>query len=83
KKGGFMATVVAFPENEAELYGVRVARSFTRPSAQILTAIKDLVEAGKVMPHIETVMALADIKQALALSENERARGKIVLNIAD
>jgi NADPH:quinone reductase-like Zn-dependent oxidoreductase len=83
RKGGFMVTVVAFPEGEAERYRVRVTRSFTRPSARNLTAIKALVEAGKVTVHVDTVLPLAEIKQALALSESGRARGKIVLAIAD
>lgn len=83
RKGGFMVTVVAFPNGEAERYDVGVKRSFTRPSAPNLMAIKDLVEAGKVTPHIEAVLPFAEIKQALALSEGGRARGKIVLTIAD
>jgi NADPH:quinone reductase-like Zn-dependent oxidoreductase len=83
RKGGFMVTVVAFPEGEAERYGVGVTRSFTLPSARNLTAIKELVEAGKVTPHVDTVLPFAEIKQALALSESGRARGKIVLAIAE
>ena len=81
KKGGVMVTVVAFPSGEAERYGVTVMRSFTQPSAQNLTAIKDLVEAGNVKPHVDTVLPLAEIKQALALSEAGRARGKIILDL--
>jgi NADPH:quinone reductase-like Zn-dependent oxidoreductase len=82
RPGGFMVTVVAFPDGEAERHGVRVKRSFTLPSARNLTAIKGLVEAGKVMPHVDTVLPLTEVKQALALSEAGRTRGKIVLNIA-
>jgi NADPH:quinone reductase-like Zn-dependent oxidoreductase len=81
KKGGFMVTVVAFPDGEAERYDVGVTRSFTLPSAQNLTAIKDLVEAGKVKPKIEAILPFAEIKQALALSEGGRARGKIILSM--
>ena len=81
KTGGFMVTVVAFPGNEAERFGVGVTRSFTLSNAKNLTAIRDLVEAGAVTPHIDTVFPLAEIKQALALSESGRARGKIVLLI--
>ena len=83
KKGGFMVTVVAFPGGEAEQFGVSVKRSFTTPSAQNLTAIKSLVELGKVTPHVDAVFPFEEIKQALALSEAGRARGKIVLAIAD
>jgi len=84
RKGGFMVTVVAFPEgDEAERYGVRVTRSFTLPNARNLSTIKELVEAGRVTPHVDTVLPFAEIKQGLALSEGGRARGKIVLSIAD
>lgn len=82
KKGGFMVTVVAFPENEAERYGVNVKRSFTQPSASSLTVIRDLVEADKVMPHVATVLPLTEVRQAFALSEGGRTRGKIVLQVA-
>ena len=80
--GGFMVTVVAFPDGEADRHGVRVKRSSTLPSARNLTDIKELVEAGKVVPHVDTVLPLTEVKQALALSEAGRTRGKIVLNIA-
>jgi NADPH:quinone reductase-like Zn-dependent oxidoreductase len=36
-----------------------------------------------VTPHVDTILPFADIKQALARSESGRARGKIVLAIAD
>jgi NADPH:quinone reductase-like Zn-dependent oxidoreductase len=83
KRDGVMVTVVAFPDGEAERYGVSVKRSFTSPSAGNLAAITGLVETGKVVPHVEAVLPLAEIRQALALSEGGRARGKIVLKIAD
>ncbi|WP_244448092.1 NADP-dependent oxidoreductase [Neorhizobium vignae] len=82
KKGGFMVTVVAFPGDEAERHGVKVKRSYTVPSAPNLIAIRKLVEKGQVTPHIEAVFPLAEIKDALALSESGRARGKIVLRIS-
>lgn len=82
KAGGFLVTAVAFPKNEAERHGVRVARAFTKPNAATLAAIRDLVEAGKVKPHVDTVLPLAAVRQALALSEAGRTRGKIVLQIA-
>ncbi len=79
KKGGYMVTVVAFPNDEAKRYGVSVKRSFTVPSARNLASIAELVEAGKVVAHVDTVLPLAEIRQALTLSEASRARGKIVL----
>lgn len=81
KKNGFMVTVVAFPTDEAKRYDVKVERSSTMPSSHNLTAIKNLVEAGKVKPHVDKVLPLAEIKSALALSEAGRTRGKIVLTM--
>ncbi len=83
KKGDAMVTVVAFPNDEAERYGVSVKRSFTVPSARNLVSIAELVEAGKVVAHVDTVLPLAEIRQALTLSEAGRARGKIVLTPTD
>ena len=88
RKGGFMVTVVAFPDGEAERYGVSVKRSFTVPSAQNLTAIKDLVEANQVAPRIEAVLPLAEGKQGslfpraaarVARSEQSLARASTVV----
>lgn len=81
RKGGTMVTVVAFPTNEAERYGVEVKRSFTLPNAANLIEIGKLVEAGKVTPHVEAVLQLPDVKEALAMSEAGRARGKIIISM--
>ena len=83
KKGGFMVTVVAFPNDEAERHGVRVTRSSTVSNAQNLEEIKNLVEAGKVKPHIESVLPFEAIREALASSEGGHVRGKIVLQFAN
>jgi NADPH:quinone reductase-like Zn-dependent oxidoreductase len=83
KKGGVMVTVVAFPQDEAAQFGVTVKRSFTLRNANNLAEIKNLVEAGKVTPHVEAVLPLSEIKAALALSEAGHARGKIVLAVGD
>lgn len=83
RKGSLMVTVVAFPNGEAQRYCVKVAGSFTTPSAGSLGEIAKLVEAGGVMPHIEAVFPLEDASEALALSEAGRARVMIVLNAAD
>lgn len=83
KKGGKMITVVAFPQDEAERYGVSAKRSFTVPNAESLSEITRLVEAGKVTPHVDRVLAFADARDALAISEAGRTRGKIVLTVTE
>ncbi|MGV1926386.1 NADP-dependent oxidoreductase [Agrobacterium tumefaciens] len=83
KKDGFMVTVVAFPDDEADRYGVHVNRSFTVPSARNLASITQLVEAGKVVAHVDMVLPLDAIREAFALSEAGHVRGKIVLKLTD
>jgi len=81
RKGGFLVTAVAFPQNEAEQYEVGVGRVFCTPNAEQLDTIRELVEYGRVRPHVSTVMPLADIRQAFELSESGRTRGKIVIGL--
>ena len=81
KKGGALVTAVEFPKDEAAQYGVRAARVFCKPNVGQLADIRDLVEAGQLKAHVATVLQLADIREALALSEAGRTRGKIVLQI--
>lgn len=83
KKGGKMITVVAFPQDEAERYGVSAKRSFTVPNAESLSEITRLVEAGKVTPYIDAVLPFADVRDALAISEAGRTPGKIVLTVTE
>ncbi len=82
KKGGVLVTAVAFPKDEAQPFGVRVARVFCKSDLVQLTAIRGLVESGQLKPHVATVLQLSDIREALALSEAGHTQGKIVLQIA-
>ncbi|QJE01981.1 NADP-dependent oxidoreductase [Massilia forsythiae] len=82
KHGGFLVTSVEFPTEEDGRRGVGVGRVFCKPNAAQLTAIRDLVEAGKLQPHVATVLTLDEVKEAFALSEGGRTRGKIVLGIS-
>jgi NADPH:quinone reductase-like Zn-dependent oxidoreductase len=82
KKGGFLVTSVAFPKDEAQKFGVSAARVLCKPNAEELVAIRDLVDTGKLKPHVATVLPLAAVRQAFDLSAGGRTRGKIVLQIA-
>ena len=82
KKGGFMVTAVAFPQDEARQHGVGVARVLCQPDAAQLAAIRTLVEAGRLKAKVGAVLPLADIRQALALVQAGHTRGKVVLQIA-
>ncbi|WP_458097075.1 NADP-dependent oxidoreductase [Roseomonas sp. WA12] len=82
RKRGFLVTAVNFPKDEATQYGVSAGRVFSRPDGGQLASIRDLVEGGKMRPHVGTVLPLSDIGQAFDLSEAGRTRGKIVLQVA-
>ena len=82
KRGGFLVTAVAFPaESAGQSLGVNVSRVFCKPDAGTLRKISALVSAGQLNPHVSSVLPLAEVKQALRLSETGRTRGKIVLQI--
>ena len=81
KKEGILVTCVAFPKNEAQKYDVGVQRVVCKPDAKELAAIRDLVDASKLKPHVSRVLPLAEVRQALDLSKAGRTRGKIVLQM--
>ncbi|UOP04171.1 NADP-dependent oxidoreductase [Conchiformibius kuhniae] len=56
---------------------------FMRPDGGQLAEIGAWAEQGKVLPVIDKVFAFDDTQQALAYSEQGRAKGKIVIKIAD
>lgn len=81
RPGGFLVTSVAFPAEADRQRGVGVARVQCRSDAAQLASIRALVEVGKLRPHVATVLPVAAVGQALALSEGGRTRGKIVLDV--
>lgn len=82
KKGGFMVTAVAFPQDEARQHGVGVARVLCKADAAQLASIRTLVEAGQLRAKVATALPLAAVREALALVQAGRTRGKVVLKIA-
>lgn len=82
KKGGFMVTAVAFPQDEARQHGVGVARVLCKADAAQLAAIRTLVEAGQLRAKVATALPLAAVREALALAQAGRTHGKMVLQIA-
>ena len=82
KRGGFLVTAVAFPsESAGQALGVNVSRVFCKPDAGTLREISALVSAGQLNAQVSSVLPLAEVKQALRLSETGRTRGKIVLQV--
>jgi NADPH:quinone reductase-like Zn-dependent oxidoreductase len=49
------------------------------PNAEDLLYIKDLIEAGKVMPVIDRTYPMSETREALRYLEEEHAQGKVVI----
>ncbi len=84
KKGGVLIEFVPTspPSDEtAAKYGVRAVMFGVKPNAEQLTQIAELIDAGKVKAMVETVLPLAQAKEAHQMSESGHTRGKIVLKI--
>lgn len=63
--------------------GVRARHVVKRCDGEQLAEIAKLVDAGALRPTIDRVYPLADIAEAHRRSESHRARGKIVVHVAD
>lgn len=84
KADGILVSIISPPSVEtASAHGVRCAFVFIQPSGPQLTAIARLIDEGHIKPIIHTVLPLADVRQAHAISQGGHARGKIVLHVAD
>ena len=56
---------------------------FMKPNGGQLRQIKSLVEQGAIHPILDKVFPLAEAQAALEHSESGRARGKIIVKVAD
>lgn len=83
KKGGSLVSIVQRPSQDlATKYRVRAVFYGAHPSSSDLAEIAKLIDSGKVKPVVETVLPLAEARQAHELSQSGHARGKIVLKAA-
>lgn len=84
KPGGILVSVVSPPcKDTAAKRGLRQAFVFIHADGRQLSAIGRLIDEGKMKPLIHTILPLAEVRQAHAISEGGHARGKIVLHVAD
>ena len=82
KQGGFLVTVVAFPDDASRQHGFTVERVQCKANTGQLSDICDMVEAGTLKARVAMALPLDQVKEALEISAGGRAGGKIVLNIA-
>ncbi|WP_231186746.1 NADP-dependent oxidoreductase [Haladaptatus sp. DYF46] len=82
KEGGVIdnlpLNVTSEQEEAADAHGVRVIQSDTG-DPEWLNEISELLEAGTVVPTVDTVFPLVEARVAHELSEGGHARGKIIL----
>ena len=84
KSGGMLVSIVNPPAVEAlEKYNIRATMYGAHPDAAQLTEIARLIDAGQVKPHINQVLQLDQVHEALQLSQGRHVRGKLVLSIED
>jgi NADPH:quinone reductase-like Zn-dependent oxidoreductase len=61
--------------------GKHFAGITVEPDRVGLEAVADLVDAGRLHPHVEYVLPLAEAAKAHELIESGRTQGKIVLTV--
>jgi NADPH:quinone reductase-like Zn-dependent oxidoreductase len=83
KPKGRVRSMVAPPVPSDSRLARDIAFVSGSPSGPVLTELTHLVYAGQVRLEIPRVFPLAQVGQALALSESGHTRGKIVLSMHD
>ncbi|MEU4417230.1 NADP-dependent oxidoreductase [Nocardia salmonicida] len=85
RPGGIVVSLASPAEaalvEQAGPLGVRAGFMIVEPDGASLRAIADLVDAGALRPHVETVLPLELVSKAHEISDNQRTRGKIVLAV--
>jgi NADPH:quinone reductase-like Zn-dependent oxidoreductase len=84
KKGGFVATLVSrLDQAELDKHGIRGESISVKPSAEELSEIGKLIDAGKIKVLVSQTFPLADAVKAQEQVATGHTRGKIVLKVAD
>ena len=68
---------------KAKSRGVLYSFLFMRAEGQQLAQIAKLIDAGVIRPVVDKVFPFAQTEEALAHVETGRARGKVVVKVAD
>ena len=82
KEGGALISTLSQPSAErARARHIRAERYTARPDGAALSSIGELIESGKVRPHVLAIYPLEDAAEAQRRLESDHVRGKIVLEI--
>jgi NADPH:quinone reductase-like Zn-dependent oxidoreductase len=80
KRGGALVTTLTEPSSDkAASFGVRATRYTVEANGSDLSEIMQLIESGKVKPHVQKTFLLEDAAEALSTVEHGGTVGKIVL----
>ena len=84
KPGGILVSVVSkIPEEALHRFSVRAAYFYVEVTTSRLNKITELFDEGTLVPHVGTVLSLADARKAHEmLGGAPHKRGKIVLQVA-
>ncbi|MBI4059353.1 NADP-dependent oxidoreductase [Candidatus Microgenomates bacterium] len=82
KKGGMLVSMLGQPDqNLARKHQVTAMGQVTGISVNRLNRLTELVDSGKIKPHIDKVFPLDQAKEALTYQEQNNPRGKVVIKI--
>src|SRR5712672_1694313 len=82
KKDGVLVSLVQPPsEEKAEELGVRAAFVAGHPSGAQLAEIAKIIDSGKLVPVIDRILPLSEVRRAHELSQSGHTHGKIALRV--
>ncbi|MEV6793882.1 NADP-dependent oxidoreductase [Streptomyces sp. NPDC051320] len=85
RPGGVLVSILEHGDAEliarTEAAGMRFAGVSVEPDYASLEAIAELVDAGRIRPHVSETFPLEEVGKAHELIESGRTQGKIVLTI--
>jgi NADPH:quinone reductase-like Zn-dependent oxidoreductase len=84
KKGGNLVSLVQPPsEEKAKELGVRAALLGVQPNGAQLAEIAKIIDSGKLVPVIDRILPLSEVRRAHELSQSGHTHGKIVLRVSN
>ncbi|MEU1092986.1 zinc-binding dehydrogenase [Streptomyces sp. NPDC005877] len=85
RPGGVLISILEHHDTQVaarvEAAGRRFAGVSVEPDRAALEAIAELVDAGRIRPHVEETFPLAEVAKAHELVGSGRVQGKIVLTV--
>lgn len=84
KPGGVLVCIVTPPPMEAATArGITAKYAGTQPTTDVLTKIAELIDSGKVKPHIQQAFPFSKIHEAMQLNQTQHTRGKVVVTVGE